>query len=376
MIKYNEAVYTDSDISLVKGAMISGDLQGKKGKSLDASEALGEILGLNADRCLLTTSCTDALEMAARLCNFNPGDEVLIPSYTFVTTASAFVNCGVGIRFVDNAWNSPFSMWQDYKNSLTPNVAAIIVVNYAGYHPDIEVIKSECDKRGIILIEDAAQSVGAYYKNRPYGTFGDLATFSFHETKNISCGEGGCLVVNNPKYLRDAEILLDKGTNRKDFVNGVVEKYTWISAGSSYLLSSLNAALLDSQLSRLCQITEYRRSLWKSYYNYFSKFNNSFNVSLPHYSEDININGHIFYLICEDLERFSSVMNRVGLECVTHYVALSNTPYALSNLQPDECLGARHLEKSLIRLPIHLNVSWRAILEKLEFARNIIEQDR
>ena len=217
-------------------------------------------------KCLLTTSCTDALEMAAILCDIQPGDEVIVPSYTFVSSALAFVRAGAKIVFADSMERNPNIDAEKIEELITPRTKVIVPVHYAGVACDMERIMEIANRHGILVVEDAAQAIDSYYKGRPLGSIGHLAAFSFHETKNIISGEGGMLVINDERFIRRAEIIWEKGTNRAEFFRGEVNKYGWCDIGSSFLPSEIVAAFLWAQLEQLDNIQDKRKALWSHYY--------------------------------------------------------------------------------------------------------------
>ena len=220
---------------------------------------------LGAERCLLTTSCTDALEMCAMLADIGPGDEVIVPSYTFVSTALAFVRQGAKVIFVDSRTDSPCLDEQQLESLITSRTRAIVPVHYAGVACDMDVVLKIAERHHLLVIEDAAQAVDSFYKGRPLGTIGHLSAFSFHETKNIQCGEGGMLVINDSRFVKRADILLEKGTNRTEFFRGEVNKYGWVDIGSSFLPAEYVAAFLWAQLEELDDIQTKRKSIWNAY---------------------------------------------------------------------------------------------------------------
>ena len=238
------------------------------------SSACSELLekNTNCEKAIMTSSCTDALEMAALLCDLGPGDEVIIPSYAFVTTASAFALRGVKIVWCDIRRDTKNIDESEIENLITAKTRAIVIIHYGGVACEMDRISEICKKYNLYLIEDAAQAIGCSYKGKRLGGFGDLAALSFHETKNIQCGEGGALLVNNPNMVERAQIIRDKGTNRIHFEQGKVDKYTWVDIGSSYLMSELQAAFLYSQLEEMDKVNENRLKSWTYYYELLSEF--------------------------------------------------------------------------------------------------------
>ncbi len=272
------------------------------------------------NKCLLTTSCTHALEMSALICGIGKGDEVIMPSYTFVSSANAFVLRGAKIVFVDI---NPKTMNMDeslVEKAITKKTKAIVAVHYAGISCDMDKLMRIKKKYKLFLIEDAAQAIGSTYKNKKLGTLGDFGCLSFHETKNIHCGEGGALIVNNRRFFELAEVIREKGTNRSQFFRGKVDKYRWISVGSSYLPSEFNAAYLLPQLHKLDIITKKRKKLWSRYYQNLSKHKAMSLPSLPGYSSH---NAHTFYikLVCpEQRKHLISYLSKMGINATFHYI--------------------------------------------------------
>lgn len=273
-------------------------------------------------KCLLTTSCTHALEMAALICEIGKGDEVIMPSYTFVSSANAFVLRGAKIVFIDI---NPETMNMDetlVEKAITKKTKAIVAVHYAGISCDMDKLMKIKKKHKLLLIEDAAQAIGSTYKNRKLGTFGDFGCLSFHETKNIHCGEGGALIVNNKRFFELAEVIREKGTNRSQFYRGKVDKYRWISVGSSYLPSEFNAAYLLPQLLKLDVITKKRKKLWSRYYQNLSNNKDLGLISIP---GNISHNGHMFYIKLESLKQRNDLitfLSCVGVHATFHYIPL------------------------------------------------------
>lgn len=375
MIPYTLPYYCQADAEILKAALLKGELQGKQFYTEEASKKLAAKLDIvDTDQVLLTTSCTHALELAAELCHFCHEDEVLVPSYTFVTSASAFIGKGVKVVFVDvESPKSPYPSLAEYKKRITNRTKALVVVNYGGIHPHINSIKSFCVENSLILIEDAAQSIGAEINGKKYGTFGDLSTISFHETKNISCGEGGALIINNKRFLRRAEVLYDKGTNRKAFLNGEVDKYTWIDLGASYLMSGLNAALLSSQLDKLEQINTKRTEIWNFYLKYFTNKQDSIDLVIPKVYDNILSNSHIFYLIINgDLVSFKEALIKSNIQVTSHYVCLHNSPFSVAKGLDIPCDNASFVEARLLRFPIHMNIDLGELENRLDYAFKLL----
>ena len=259
-------------------------------------------------KCLLCTSGTDALEMCAMLCNLQAGDEVIVPSYTFVSSAIAFIREGAVIRFADSGADNPNVTAENIEPLINEKTRVIVVVHYAGVACDMDAIMALAEKHHLLVVEDAAHSIDSYYKGRPLGGIGHLAAFSFHETKNINCGEGGMLVVNDERFVRRSEILWEKGTNRAEFYRGMVNKYGWCDTGSSFLPSELNAAFLWAQLEQIDDIQGKRKHIWESY-DQALKGRLPKGITRPELPAYATNNYHMYYLLCESLEQRTALIN-------------------------------------------------------------------
>ena len=306
-------------------------------------------------KCLLTTSGTDALEMCAMLCELKPGDEVIVPSYTFVSTALAFLREGAKVVFADSSSKSPNMEAEQIEPLITPKTKVIAVVHYAGVACDMDAIMSLAQKHNLLVVEDAAHSIDSFYKGKPLGGIGHLAAFSFHETKNISSGEGGMLVVNDERFIRRSEIIWEKGTNRAEFYRGMVNKYGWCDMGSSFLPSELNAAYLWAQLEQLDDIQGKRKHIWNRYYEGLKDLKCT-SVQLPYIPDYATNNAHMFYLICPSYTYRTELMKYLkehDIQTVFHYLPLHSSKYY------EEKHGNRQLPycdkyaDCLVRLPLY-----------------------
>ena len=310
-------------------------------------------------KCLLTTSCTDALEMAAILCDIQPGDEVIVPSYTFVSTALAFVRTGAKIVFADSMERNPNMDAEQIESLITPRTKVIVPVHYAGVACDMDRIMGIAKRHGLLVVEDAAQAIDSFYKGRPLGGIGHLAAFSFHETKNIISGEGGMLVINNERFIRRAEIIWEKGTNRAEFFRGEVNKYGWVDTGSSFLPSEIIAAFLLAQLDKMDEIQGRRKLLWNKYFEMLSPFSESGLVQLPDIPEYATNNAHMFYLVCKNLEERTGMINRLkekDIQAVFHYLALHSSPYYKGKHDGRELPNCDKYADCLVRLPMYYDL--------------------
>ena len=294
-IPFNKPYFTGKETDYIKEAVALGKISGNGCFTQKCHHFFEERYGFR--KCLLTTSCTDALEMAALLCDIKPGDEVIVPSYTFVSSALAFVRAGAKIVFADSQKSHPNINVNVLEPLITSKTKAVVPVHYAGVACDMNEMMSLAKDYNLIVVEDAAQAIDSYYGNHPLGSIGHLATFSFHETKNIISGEGGMLVVNDERLIRRAEIIWEKGTNRAEFFRGEVNKYNWVDIGSSFLPSEITSAFLYAQLEHLDDIQSKRIELWNYYYNKLKPLEDAQLCQLPIIPDYASNNAHIFYLI-------------------------------------------------------------------------------
>ena len=302
----------------------------------------------------LTPSCTAALEMIALLIDIEPGDEIIMPTFTFVSCANAFVLRGAKIRFVDSNSNEPNIDVSKINALVNKNTKAILVVHYAGLPCDMDALEKIKKKHSLVLIEDCAHAIDSYYKNKPLGSFGDFSTFSFHDTKNITCGEGGLLVVNNKKYVKRAEIIREKGTNRSSFFRGEVKKYSWIDVGSSYLISDITAAYLYGQLVNLDIIQLKRIKIFNRYATNLNKHTEYFKI--PNNQPGKKYNGHMFYIILKtNKERnfLIDYLSKKKIQAVSHYVPLHSSKFYHRKHGRRLCANADLFSSRLLRLPLH-----------------------
>ena len=310
-------------------------------------------------KCLLTTSCTDALEMAAMLCDIKPGDEVIVPSYTFVSSALAFVRQGAKIVFADSMENNPNIDAEQIEELITSRTKAIVPVHYAGVACDMDRIMEIAEKHHLYVVEDAAQAIDSFYKDRPLGGIGHLAAFSFHETKNIISGEGGMMVVNDEKFIRRAEILWEKGTNRAEFFRGEVNKYGWVDVGSSFLPSEMTAAFLWAQLESLEDIQAKRKHLWNKYYELLKPLSDRNFFQLPDIPEYATNNAHMFHLVCKSLGERSALIKHLrenDVQAVFHYLSLHSSPYYLDKHDGRPLPNCDRYADCLVRLPMYYDL--------------------
>jgi dTDP-4-amino-4,6-dideoxygalactose transaminase len=327
VIPFNRPYTTGSELEYIADAVASGHISGNGPYSRRCTDWLER--EHHASRALLTHSCTGALEMAAVLADLEPGDEVIMPAFTFVSTANAVVLRGAVPVFVDIRPDTLNIDETQIAAAITDRTRAILVVHYAGVGCAMDSIMEIARANGLLVIEDAAQAILATYRDRPLGSFGDYAALSFHETKNIQCGEGGALLVNEPTTVERAEVIHEKGTNRRAFFRGQVDKYTWIDIGSSYLLSDVGAAFLWAQLEHAGEIIRMRREIWDAYNDAFFDLEAADIARRPVVPDDCEANAHLYYLLLRDQperDRVLHEVNAAGVNAVFHYVPLHTAP--------------------------------------------------
>ena len=355
MIRFNVPPYVGTEKQYIEEAIAGHKICGDGIFTKKCNAWLEEQTG--AVKALLTTSCTHATEMAALLADIQPGDEVIMPSYTFVSTADAFVLRGATAVFVDIR---PDTMNIDetlIEAAITPKTRAIVPVHYAGVSCEMDTIMALAEKYNLVVVEDAAQGVMSYYKGRALGTIGDYGCYSFHETKNYSMGEGGALLIRDPKQVERAEIIREKGTNRSKFFRGEIDKYTWVAAGSSYLPSELNAAYLYGQLEQAQKIFDDRMASWNHYYEGLKPLQESGKLELPTIPEDCEHNAHMFYIKAKDLEERTALIAHLKqheIGAVVHYIPLHSSPAGkdLGRFHGEDRYTTRESER-LLRLPMY-----------------------
>lgn len=352
-VRFHAPWYDERELEAVRAALAShsaGD--GPIGRKVEGR--LASMLG--AHRVLLTTSCTHALELALLALGIGPGQEVICPSFTFVSSANAALRVGARPVFADIDERTLGLDPQDVERRLTPRTAAIIPVHYAGIAPDMQALCEIARRRGLRVVEDAAQGLAASYRGRPLGTLGDAGCFSFHETKNVSCGEGGALAISDPDLARRAEIAREKGTNRAAFFRGEVDKYTWVAEGSSYVLSDVLAAILDAQLDKLPEIQARRAAIVARYRAELAGWAGAGRVRLPAELPEREPNHHIFYLLYPDTaarDRALAALRARGVMATFHYVPLHSAPHGRSLGPQPELPVTDRVAGTLLRLPLH-----------------------
>lgn len=353
-IPFSRPTHTGDELSNIELALLSGKVAGDGEFTSKCSATLEERLG--AHKVLLTHSCTAALEMAAILCGLKPGDEVIMPSYTFVSTANAVVLRGAVPVFVDIDPITLNVAPAAIRSAITEKTRAIFVVHYAGVPCEMDAINAIADEKGLTVVEDAAQALGSLYKGRPAGNLAHMAAFSFHETKNLTSGEGGALILSNPRLSERAEIIREKGTNRSRFLRGEVDKYTWVDIGSSYLPSEIIAAYLYGQLKKIEQINADRICSWESYQASFQELEAAGHIRRPQIPEYVTPNGHMYYFMMEEAGRrdhFLDFMRNAGIAATFHYVPLHSSPAGLKyGRHVGEMAVTNKVFERLVRLPL------------------------
>ncbi len=357
-IPYNKPYISGNELAYIEAAIKEGTISGDGSFTQKCQQLLQQRYGFK--KCLLTTSCTDALELAALLLGVGSGDEVIVPSYTFVSSANAFILRGATVLFADSSAESPNLDAESIRSLITPNTKVIVVVHYAGIPCDMDAINDIAKDYGIYVVEDAAHALDAYYKGTPAGALGTLAAFSFHATKNVIAGEGGMLVINDEQFAARAEVLREKGTNRAAFLRGEIDKYEWVDTGSSFSPSELNAAFLFAQLEQLDLIQKRRLHLWNRYYQGLRMLELSKQAQLPMVHHDVQHSAHVFYLVCANAdERIALIahLKQNGIQAVFHYLSLHQSPYYLQQHIPAKLPHTQHYAYCLVRLPLYFELT-------------------
>ncbi|MFM7667537.1 MAG: dTDP-4-amino-4,6-dideoxygalactose transaminase [Bacteroidota bacterium] len=352
MIPFNKPYHTGNEYSYIQEVIASGKIA-SNGEFTAKCELFFEER-YSFKRALLTTSCTTALEMAALLINIKPGDEIIVPSFTYVSTANVFEKLGAKVVFVDSCAEFPNLDPEKLNALITPNTKAIVPMHYAGVSCDMERIMEIAKRYQLYVIEDAAMSINNTYENKYIGSLGHFAAFSFHETKNISCGEGGLLVVNDPKFIERAEILRDKGTNRKQFLNGAIDKYEWVDIGGSFAPNEITAAYLLAQLEKLDLIQKKRLEIWDAYFKEFEIIESHL-IDIPKIPSHSKSNGHGFFVVCNSKETRDVLihfMAKKDIQLSFHYQALHNSKYYLDRNLAICLPNSERFSDCLVRFPL------------------------
>lgn len=357
VINFNKPFIAGRETEYIRQAVESGKISGDGIFSKRCHDFFQTRYGIR--KALLTTSCTDALEMCALLIDVQPGDEIIMPSFTFVSTANAFVLRGAKIVFADCEPHSPNVDVTTLADLITPRTRAIVLVHYAGIACDMDPVLDLCRTHNLFLIEDAAQAIESFYKGRPLGSIGHLAAFSFHETKNVISGEGGLLAVNDERFLQRAEIIREKGTNRSAFFRGEVDKYGWVDVGSSFLPSEIIAAFLWGQLEHLERIQEKRKALWNVYHSTLEPLESEGHIERPNIPEFATNNGHMYYIVCHDIVARTALiehLKRNDIYAVFHYQSLHRSPFYASRHDGRALTQSDRYSDCLLRLPMYFEL--------------------
>lgn len=353
MIPFNKPYLHGRELVYIAQAVATGKISGDGAFTKKCHDFFEQRYGFK--KVLMTTSCTDALEMAAILLDIEPGDEVIAPSYTFVSTVNAFTLRGAKIVFADSYPHHPNIDPAQIAKLITPKTKAIVVVHYAGVACNMDAIMAIANEHNIAVVEDAAQAIDGYYKGKPLGSIGTFGTFSFHETKNIIAGEGGLLAINDEQYIHRAEIIREKGTNRSSFFRGEVAKYGWVDIGSSFLPSDIIAAYLYAQLENIDTIQARRKIIWQSYYAKLSASLANTGIELPTEAEYSTNNAHMFYLVCANLEQRTALIQHLkenGVHAVFHYLSLHNSEFYKDKHIGNALPNSDFFTDTLVRLPL------------------------
>ena len=352
MIPFNKPYFSGRELKYLEEVCHSTTMSGNGDFTKKCHTFFEQKYGFR--KCLLATSGTDALEMCAMLCNLKPGDEVIVPSYTFVSTALAFLREGAKVVFADSSAENPNMEVEQIEPLINEKTKVIAVVHYAGVACDMDAIMALAEKHNLLVVEDAAHCIDSFYKGRPLGSIGHLGAFSFHETKNISSGEGGMCVINDERFVRRSEIIWEKGTNRAEFYRGMVNKYGWVDMGSSFLPSEFNAAYLWAQLEQLDDIQGKRKHIWN---RYFEGLNGKIGkeVKLPYIPEYATNNAHMFYLLCPSLEYRTALMKFLkenDVQTTFHYLPLHSSKYYEDKHDGRKLPNCDRYGDTLVRLPL------------------------
>lgn len=363
MIPFNKPFIIGNELKYIEEAVASGKLSGDGVFSRRCQKLLEDRYGFL--KVLLTTSCTDALEMAAILCDIRPGDEVIVPSYTFVSTANAFVLRGAKVVFVDSCADNPNIDVSKIDAAITKNTKVIVPVHYAGVACDMEKILEIANRHNLYVVEDAAQAIDSYYifsdgTKKALGSIGHFGAFSFHETKNIIAGEGGMLTINDSKFINRAEIIREKGTNRSAFFRNEVDKYGWVDIGSSFLPSELVSAFLFAQLEKVDEIQSKRKAIWNYYNTNLQDLKEKGKLILPKIEGYATNNAHMYYVLCsseDERDRLIGHLKGSNVHSVFHYLSLHKSPYFYNQHLSEDLIHSNRFSDLLLRLPIFFELS-------------------
>ncbi|OJJ14041.1 dTDP-4-amino-4,6-dideoxygalactose transaminase [marine bacterium AO1-C] len=374
-IPFNKPFLTGKETDYIRDAVASGKISGDGVFTQKCHQFFEERYGFG--KCLLTTSCTDALEMAAILLDTQPGDEVIAPAYTFVSTVNAFVLRGARIVFADSQPHVPNIDIESVASLINPKTKAIVVVHYAGVACDMEPLLALANKHNLLIVEDCAHAIDSFYQDKPLGSLGHLGAFSFHETKNVIAGEGGMLTINDERLMERAEIIREKGTNRSAFFRGEVDKYGWVDIGSSFLPSDIIAAFLYAQLENLDNIQARRKEIWQIYHEAFQPLQEAGLVRLSTIPDFATNNAHMFYLVCHTIEERNGLiefLKQKGIWAVFHYLSLHHSPYYTSQHDGRVLPNCDRFADCLVRLPFYYELNetdQREVIENVQAFFNL-----
>ena len=368
-IPFNKPYLTGKEAHYIYQAVYSGKISGNGHYTQVCQNFFMEKYGFK--KTLLTTSCTDALEMSAILVDIKPGDEVIVPSYTFVSTALAFYRQGAKIVFADSTRENPNIDADKLEELITPATKAIVPIHYAGIACDMDKIMELARRYNLFIVEDAAQSIESFYNGKPLGTIGHLSTFSFHETKNVNAGEGGLLGINDERFINRSEVIWEKGTNRAEFFRGEINKYGWVDIGSSFLPSDIIAAYLYAQLENLLEIQRTRVETWNHYYMGLKELEDQGKVGLPYLPPGATNNGHMFYMVCrtgKERDGLIAYLKKLGITAVFHYLSLHKSAFYSDKHDGRTLENSDRYSDCLLRLPMYYELS----LEECQYIINAI----
>ena len=374
MIPFNKPYFSGKELKYLEDVCHSTTMSGNGQFTKKCHEFLEKKYSFK--KCLLATSGTDALEMCAMLCKLKPGDEVIVPSYTFVSSALAFLREGAKVVFCDSSKESPNVSLENIEPLVTPRTKVICVVHYAGVAVDMDPIMEFANEHGILVVEDAAQAIDSYYKGRPLGSIGHFGAFSFHETKNISSGEGGLCVVNDDRYISRAEIIWEKGTNRAEFYRGMVNKYGWVDMGSSFLPSEFNAAYLWAQLEQMDDIQNKRKHIWQMYWDGLNGQIDP-SIRMPYIPDYATNNAHMFYMVFPNLDyrtRYMKFMKENGVTPTFHYLPLHSSEYYKDKHDGRELPYCDHYGDCLVRLPLFYELTDEEVQKIIDLTREFCKK--
>lgn len=373
MIPFNKPFLTGKEAHYMYQAVYTGKLSGNGVFTKKCQQFFEDRYGFK--KAIMTTSGTDALEMAAILCDVRPGDEVIVPSYTFVSSALAFVRQGARIIFADSCKDNPNIDADKIEALITDKTKVIVPVHYAGVACDMDKIMDIANRHNLFVVEDAAQAIDSYYKDKPLGGIGHLGCFSFHETKNVTAGgEGGLLIVNDERFIRRAEIIWEKGTNRAEFFRGMVNKYGWVDTGSSFLPAEINSAFLLAQLENLDAIQNRRKNIWNQYYNGLKPLGDKGFFEMPDMPDYATNNAHMFYLVMPSLEertKFIAYLKEQGVGAVFHYLSLHLSEYYKNHHVGGipKLSNCDRFADCLVRLPMYYELEDEEVHEMLDIIK-------